>query len=212
MVSLALLLNLASIGCGSIRPHVVYTSFGPADPEKDEAVVKGFEQQSHRTGDDDVVVLVDTIPEGVEIGLGTITIKDGYHHQLIGKFGVNPGFGGGPLSLYWFADYETGWRKAYCYPQVVLNWLTLSLWMVVPLSYVCDGDASLTKAAVIRHMKALARSAGGDLVLMGWTGAGLESDPNVVWGAGGFILRADPRLKSGKLPATPADLAAPKKL
>jgi hypothetical protein len=212
IVSLALLLSIGSLGCGAIRPHVVYTSFGQADPEKDESVVKAYEKGSEKTSDDDVVVLVDTIPEGIEIGLGTITIKDGYRHQLVGKFGVNPGFGGGPLALYWFADYETGWRKGYCYPQVVLNWLTLSLWMAVPLSYVCNGDASLTKAAVIRQTKALARSAGGNLVIMGWSGAGIDSNPNVVWGASGFILRADPKFKKVEQDVTPGGTVAPKTL
>ena len=44
-----------------------------------------------------------------------------------------------PALSFWFRSYrpEQSWRRSYCYPQVPLLWITLGLWAIVPLNYVC---------------------------------------------------------------------------
>lgn len=198
-------LGLAS-GCGAIRPVVSYSAFGDADPEGDDAVVAGAEN-----GEDvpkgDVRVLVDQIPEGLELSDGKITVLDGYDHQLVGKFKAVPqltqhGF----LALFSFADYEAGWRKGYCYPQTVLNYLTLTMWSyLVPLAYPCWGDARTDKASVVRYARRVAKAAGGNLVIMSYV-----EIRDFVAGLG-YILVADPRMLSGELETKPGVLVDPKK-
>src|SRR5262249_52715369 len=105
-----------SLHCASIRPRAVYTGFGKADPDRDEQVSNGYREHLAQVAPDDVVVLVDTIPEGLEITGTNIMVKEGYQHQLVGKFELAQNFGMSMTGLMWFTDYESSWRKPYCYP------------------------------------------------------------------------------------------------
>lgn len=204
---------LALCHCAGIRPSLNYSGFGEADPEKDERVIAKHREATlapsrSAAAIDGVVVLIDTVPQGIEVEDGKIQVAEGYAHRLVGKFVLSPGSGWGFTALFHFSDYENSWRKPYCYPQVVLNFATLAMWgSLVPLSYPCWGDPSMTKQDVVREAKALAGAADGDLVILGYIGAGYQGDPNQVIGAAGYVLRADPRMKGGDLATEPRELS-----
>ena len=197
---------LALSACGAVRPKVDYEAFGHADPDKDDAIVDRYNHRPAETTPPEVMVLVDTIPEGIDVKDGKVSIKEGYEHELLGKFVLVRGSGGGVFALYSFSDYETGWRKGYCYPQVVLNYATLTMWsLFVPTSYPCWGDNGLTKKEAVSEAKHVAAAAGGDLVVLGYGGAGITGDRNDVLGAAGFIFKKDPRLGKGGLKTRPLE-------
>jgi hypothetical protein len=193
----ATLFACLSLGaCAAVKPNVDYEAFGHADPDSDDAVVERYKSRpANAAKPPEVMVLVDTIPEGIDVKDGKVTVKDGYDHELLGKFVLVRGSGGGISALYTFSDYEAGWHKGYCYPQVVLNYATLTLWsLLVPTAYPCWGDNHLTKKEAVAEAKHVAAAAGGDLVVFGYGGAGFTGNRNDVVGAAGFIFRKDPRL------------------
>lgn len=193
------------LGCGAIQPTLNYEGFGAADPERDQAMVQKLRETEPPPVGSEVVVLVDTIPEGINLDDGAIKVEDGYQHQLLGKFALLPG-AGGFVSAISFPDYKDSWRKGYCYWQAPLGWVTLTLWtFLVPLNYPCWGDASMEKKDAVAEAKQVAKAAGGDLVIMTYAGAGLGGDANYVYGAVGFILKVDPRMKQGDIKTKPAD-------
>jgi hypothetical protein len=184
---------LSLSGCAEVRPNVSFTAVGDADPEGEHAVIE------RARGDAEpprgaVRVLVDALPEGLQVLAGKVEVLPGFEHRVIGKFEVLTSFYSGPFALFAFADYSTPWRRAYCYPQTVLNYATLFLWaFVVPLAIPCWGAPGMSKATAVAHARALAAAAGGDLVLLGYLGLNVSEDPDEVNGATGFILKADPR-------------------
>lgn len=193
------------LGCGAIQPTLNYEGFGQADPERDEQIVTGIRENVPPPVGNEVVVLVDTLPEGISLDDGAIKVEDGYQHQLLGKFALLPG-NGGFVSAISFADYKDSWRKGYCYWQAPLGWVTLTLWnFLVPLNYPCWGDASMTKKDAVAEAKQVAKAAGGDLVIMTYAGTGMTGDANYVYGAVGFIVKVDPRMKEGDIKTKPAD-------
>jgi hypothetical protein len=197
------ILTLVVSGCGAIRPTIEYTRFGEADPERDRSVVNDVRQsyEAPPPSAQQVAVLVDTIPEGLDVGTGQIKVVDGYQHQLVGKFQLTHASRAGSLSLWWFSDYESDWRRGYCYPQVVLTLATLMIWSMTPLAVPCWGDPRMTKVDAIAYARRIATAAGGDLVIMGY---GRRFDSELILDAAGIILRADPRMKRGELKSVPA--------
>ena len=199
---------LSASGCAAVRPKVDYEAFGHADPDSDDAVVERYNSRPPPASSKppEVMVLVDTIPEGIDVKDGKVTVKNGYDHELLGKFMLVRGNGGGITALYMFSDYEASWQKGYCYPQVVLNYATLTLWsLLAPTAYPCWGDNHLTKKDAVLEAKHVAAAAGGDLVVLGYGGAGFTGDRNDVVGAAGFIFRKDPRLGKGSMKTRPMD-------
>lgn len=206
------LVSLLSVNCAAIHPKVQFTSFGEADPDRDNRVVEQFRGQRDQAppAAETVKVLIDTIPEGLELKDGKISVKEGYQHELIGKVSLLPGSGMGMTGLFGFTDYVSSWRKPYCYPQVFLNYLTIFIWStMVPLSYPCWGGYKVTKSQAIANARRAALAAGGDLVLGGYLGQGISGDNTYVTGFAGFILRMDPRLKNTKLKLQQKQISAP---
>ncbi|MBI3183036.1 MAG: hypothetical protein HYZ28_12940 [Myxococcales bacterium] len=195
---LLLVFALALSGCATLNPRVRYSGFGEADPARDREALKRYlsTRDTPPPAASSVKVLVDTIPEGLEIKEGSIQVSDGYEHQVLGKFTAASG-PGMYLSLLWFADYTSGFHKGYCYPQVPLTWVTLGMWgILVPLAFPCWGSFTIDKTDMIGHLKALGAAAGGNMVI---TGFATTQDQDSVFMATGFIIRADPRtLESGK--------------
>jgi hypothetical protein len=183
-------LALFTMGCGAVTSRMTFQGFGEADMERDQAIVERFAQS--RDAEEphaEVKVLLDTIPEGITTDEGSFSVEEDYQHEILGKFAMLPG--AGDVLMVWFADYEDGWRKGLCYWQVPLTWITLTLWNVVPTSYPCHTLPFRSKIAIIRDLKRAAAVAGADTVIASFIGATQDE----AYGAGGIMIRIDPRLK-----------------
>ncbi|MCC6334997.1 MAG: hypothetical protein IT380_13550 [Myxococcales bacterium] len=171
-----------STGCAALKPRPTsYTAFGEADPARDKSVLEGFDKlkEEPQASRPEVKVLVDTLPVGVDMKDGTISVEDGAPYELVGKFSI--GTKGGL-----FPDYKDGWRKGLCYPQAPLVAVTLLAWAVVPTYWPCFTSGMMSRTDAIDAAKTLAWSAGANLVLLSYAGSGEE-----VGGGVGFLLKTD---------------------
>ncbi|MEW5742987.1 MAG: hypothetical protein AB1938_28990 [Myxococcota bacterium] len=182
LVVLVSIFGTLSTGCAALTPRPTsYTAFGEADPARDKSVLDGFDKLSEapQSSRPEVKVLVDTLPVGVDVKDGTITVENGAPYELVGKFAI--GTKGG-----FFPDYKDGWRKGLCYPQQPLMAVTLLIWAAVPTYWPCFASGTMSRADAIEAAKTLAWSAGANLVLLSYAGQGDE-----VGGSVGFLLKTD---------------------
>ncbi|MCH2108519.1 MAG: med21 domain-containing protein [Polyangiaceae bacterium] len=180
-------------------PKAQYTGVGIADPERDEEIRQEFQAQVKDDTirkDRQIIVLIDTLPSGFNLSDGVVGVDDGWDHEVLGKFSIS-NFD----THLRFSNYKDGWRKGLCYPQVPLQWLTLTLWTLVPTDYPCHPLISAKKTSVIQDVRALVHAAGGDAAIISYRGQG---DDRAV-GAGGFIIRLDRKAvdENGDLETTP---------
>lgn len=210
-----LLVAVLSTGCATLTPKVQYQGFGEADPERDDRLAKELraavvEQRAPPPGLEPKV-MVDTLPKGIRpmTGGSGIELEAGSPYRILGQFSLHPQVGV-HYFVSGFFDYAQGWRKALCWPQVPLQWLTLGFWSVVPTDYPCHPSVSgmRPKAEVIRDVKALAAAAGADVVLMGYA-VTYDDEAN---GAVGWLLKTE---ASRNAPAdvtgvSPASVRAPR--
>ena len=200
----------SSLACGALNPNISYQGMGAANFSRDHKIAERADESEPSDESDRVVVLIDTIPEGIVVHEGVIRVADGYQHQILGKVRVTPNNHVSLIALFGFPDYESSWRKPFCYPQTVLTYATLTLWaMLVPTSYFCYGAAGISDETVEAKLRAAAVAAGGDLVLASMIRVGSSEK---VFGAAGLIVKMDPRMRGGALktsPAKPAPNEAP---
>lgn len=191
-------------GCPAIWPKVTYQSFGDANPDRDEAMVKRWKNKYKQLDASRVRLLLDTIPEGIEVKDGVAHTKQGYSHVVISKFRFlyPPG-----MATLFFYDYRTAGLKALCWWQVPLSYLTLAAWLVVPTSWACFPPISVTKRVIIRDAKKLAAAVGGDLVLARYIG---DEGGDSAKGMAGVVVRMDPRFKQRRLPTKPLPRVSPR--
>ena len=193
---------LFSGGCAGVvtSAHpVTFTTFGDAETiaERQKDVLNRFQAARAKPPEDkiaEVKILQDALPDGLEVKGGTISVKEGFPHVVLGKFTLRAG----SASPFWFGDYDAGWRKGYCYPQVPLTWVTLGIWgTLVPLSYPCwSGGGTLSRELAIQQMKTLAWAAGANLVV-----AEIHGNDEVVNVATGLLVRTDlGNLSPGRIP------------
>lgn len=187
--SIAIWGAIATVGCGTLHREVKFTSAGAADPRADAQVKERFEEIRDEPLSEDeekVVVLIDTVPAGVSLKDGILTIEEGYEHQIVGKFTMAP-------DMSFFPPYREGWRGGFCHPQRILLVATLFVWMIVPTYYPCFAHATLPKADMVDYFKRLGHAAGGDLVIASYI---LEDQEDVAQGMG-YVLKRDPRASEG---------------
>jgi hypothetical protein len=198
------LLSSGLFGCGAIRPNLSYEGFGKANPSGDAALVATLREGSEPAPvGEEVLVLVDTLPEGVTIDKDTIQIEKGYDHALLGKFRLQAG-PGSLVAAMRFPDYKDDWRKGYCYWQAPLGWVTLLTWtLFVPLAYPCWGDPKISKQDAVDEAKQIAKAAGGDVVILSY-GNSVSAEGHV-YNAQGYVLKLDPRMKGGQVKIKPID-------
>jgi hypothetical protein len=177
-------------GCATVANSahtVTFTTFGDADTinKRQKDVLERFKAlREHPPADKiaGVKVLQNALPDGVEVKDGTISVKDGYPHVVLGKFTLSPSF----ASTFWFADYDPTWRKGYCYWQVPLTWVTLGLWQaLVPISYPCAGGKLMHDVA-IEQVKTLAVVVGANLVVLE-----IKENEEVVGSASGLLIHTE---------------------
>jgi hypothetical protein len=200
---LALVLQLASVGCATVHPKITYQGFGEADPEGDHRVMENYRKSREtKVSKQEVRVLVDTLPEGLVLEGKTLKTQDGYQHNVLGKFAVSPKGPVGPWGLLVFPDYRQSWRKGYCYWQAPLGWLTIGIWpFFVPLAYPCWPTPVTGARRVLSAVRNLVKSAGGDMAVIGY----IRHDGRI-FGATGFAIRIDPRMRGKKLKTRPTKL------
>jgi hypothetical protein len=183
VVVAAVLLSSLSTGCAALKVKpTAYTSFGEADPGKDKAIVERYSELLKSTEPrPEVKVLVDTVPEGVDVKDGAITVDKESPHTLVAKFSI--GAPGG-----FFPDYKQSWRKGLCYWQTPLVVATLFAWAAVPTYWPCFSSSAMSRQDLIEATKTLAWSAGANLVVLSYVGA---STDEAVYGGVGFLLSTD---------------------
>jgi len=189
-------------GCAPLAPNYSYQGFGAADPHRDRSVVDKIESTKTTPTSNEVVVLLDTIPEGLRVNQGVLHVEDGWHHEVLGKVEVSPNGHASFISLLGFPQYEDGGHKVACYPQTVLTYATLTLWAFIsPTAYPCWGRVGLDDETVIDSLRKAGAAAGGNLVV-----ASVLRINDKIYMAHGMVLRADPRLRAKTAPA-PSDPA-----
>lgn len=209
MFSRVLLLSLlasTSIGCATLRPAVSVTRFGDVNPKADRELALAAAKSEESA--EDVRVVQGQLPEGLELleQSTTIAVARGYEqsYQVLGTVEADYGPVGSSLgitNLFWAPDYDEGWRKALCYPQVPLKILTMSLWVAVPLHYPCwatiPGEDERMEP-LIQHVRKGAKAMGANLVVLTATGGISVSSHGQVVGVHknvslrGFAIKAGP--------------------
>jgi hypothetical protein len=175
---------------------------GTANFSRDRQIVEKADDAGPSAEADRVIVLLDTIPEGIGVHEGVIRVEDGYQHQILGKVAVTPNNHVSLIALFGFPDYESSWRKPFCYPQTILTYATLTLWaLVVPTAYPCYGAPGISEEVVEKKLRNAAVAAGGDMVIATVMRMG-NSDK--LFGASGLIVKMDPRMRGGALKTSPA--------
>jgi hypothetical protein len=187
------------VACAPLAPRYAYQGFGNADPGRDRKVVEKMDALP-TPKPTDVVVLLDTVPEGLEVNGLMLKVKEGWQHEVLGKVEVAPNGHVSFVTLLGFPEYEDTGHKVACYPQTVLTWSTLTLWAFIsPTAYPCWGKGGMPEEATIDALRKGGAAAGGDLVV-----ASLLRYDDRIYSAHGMVIRADPRLKGGSIESAPA--------
>ncbi|MEM9692304.1 MAG: hypothetical protein AAGA56_07155 [Myxococcota bacterium] len=200
LLTAALLSVTTQTACGTVHPTARFQSFGTVDIVRDAEIVKNFDNGdglSAAPTDGEIIVLIDTLPEGITTNNTSFSVEEGYQHELVGKFAL-----ASQGRFYWlvgFPEYDDGWRKGLCYWQAPLHWLTLGLWMLVPTDYACNTATARDKVTFVADVKRLAKEAGADTAIIGFLGINQEEAVAV----GGILLRLDPKLKGEELKTKP---------
>lgn len=189
------------IGCASVNSQLKFDYYGEYD-KKGEAQVRqefktlqGANLETILERINDVVLLQDTLPEGIRSDSGTLSVAPGYKHIIVGKFVLVPD-AVGTQSILKFADYKDNWRKPLCYPQVVLSYATLMIWPILPVAYPCFSKFGTSKEDYATEMKKIGLAAGGDLIIFSFLFD--NADKESALSATGYVLKIDPKLKRKK--------------
>ncbi|NLE85400.1 MAG: hypothetical protein GX607_03270 [Myxococcales bacterium] len=189
--------TIAAVGCGTLHRGAKFTSVGAADPRADAQVKDRFNEARGEPLSADaerVVVLIDTVPDGISLKDGVLRVEEGYEHQVIGKFELTPEHG-------FFPPYREGWRKGFCHPQQVLIIGTLFMWAIVPTYYPCWPKTGVPKADMVDYFKMIGHAAGGDMVIASYNAEDQDTAAEGV----GFVIKSDPRLSRGVAPSDDDD-------
>ena len=155
-------LCLAS-GCAQARSTAAYHSLGVVDVARDARTVAQWEETRRGDAPADVRVYVAALPDGLTVDSGTLEVEEGRAHRILGRFRLAPTRH--QYGTVGFSEYEDPMAAALCYPQVLLTWATLGLWVAVPTSWACLSDPFQPREALIDQARHLAAAAGGDAVV-----------------------------------------------
>ena len=162
------LLALCCIGCARLVPTVEYRKIGKVDPAQEARTTEEIldSMRLHETTPEQVGVVLDLMPPGLHEQGNTLVVEPGYQHEVVGRVTVK-GRKGTFFFLARFLEYRDLWRKALCYWQVPLEWVSLGLWSLVPLSYPCHASGSpLTREEAIEDLRNAALPTGADLAIV----------------------------------------------
>ena len=153
-----MLTALAASGCGFVAPNVKFRS-NEVRPMDDDRVSDDFENHRSSPVYGDVTVVENDENAGLDVVDGTLKRYRGQDIEIVGTFELT-----GVIRTPWYpADYLAVPRKIICWPQVPLAWVTLGIWLVVPLSYACWSKTPTDRDHWIAWVKQIVDSAGGNL-------------------------------------------------
>lgn len=90
LLSLSLLLACAEGPYVRVQPINAYRAYGDYHPAaEDEAVVKKSETANPAASN--VRIIQEALPPGIEMKDGTLGVRPGFKHKLIGKYAYSPG-------------------------------------------------------------------------------------------------------------------------
>ena len=171
---LALLVTLSTTACASSTFSPGATFHGT--PRSALEVVKTADAMDEKTASD-VEVLVGQLPEGVAVEGGAVRV-DPARYELLGTVTAKSN-GVVDFVNFWFYPYaeDEAWRKGFCYWQVPLTWVTLTI--VSPLAYPCkviDGGSSAAavegrKDKIMHTLRRATKAMGGDLLIVTSSGS-----------------------------------------
>ncbi len=142
----------------------------------------------------DIVVFVQTLPDGFSYQHGITSVEEGWNHSLLGNFILTPKYDPGLFTVP-FRRYEDGWRKGLCYPQVPLHWASFGLWALVPTDYPCHAEILRKKEKLIQDARVLAHTAGGDAAIVYF----ISPKGDRALGLRGVVVRLDPNQSDAEL-------------
>jgi hypothetical protein len=167
---------LLSSGCATIHPDAVVQSFGESNPAHNKQIAE--QAMDRGANDEGVKVISGKLPDGLDIQeRGTkIVVQPGFEskYTVLGTIEAdyNRATASGTVkNVYWAWNYDEGWRKGLCYPQVPLKILTLGIWsFFVPLHYPCfasiPGDESDRQTDLQAVIARGAKVMGGNLAIL----------------------------------------------
>lgn len=193
---------LSGAGCfqAHVQPEVSFRGSWAEDPAKDRAMRQRLEELRPRldaaqsgSEAEPIEIFVGKIPGGLTLKEHVIYVDEGAPYEIIGRATVvlNAGSAGT------FPDYKDGWRKPLCYWQAPLTWVTLGIWMLIPLNYPCGVPTYLPKEKVLDVTRNLVRALGGSF----FVGSYLFENEDEAGGLDGFVVRS----LSPKSPERPAN-------
>jgi hypothetical protein len=164
----AFALASGSFGCASLTFLPTIQSIGEY---KNTQKFADLAEDMPANSAEDVKVLIQALPEGMELKDGQI-VFDHERYEMLGKVtaewknptGVNMGL--------WFYDYkhDESWRTGYCAWQVPLSWVTLTLWAwLMPTYYPCrvgGGTEEERRADIVETLQRATKALGGNLVVV----------------------------------------------
>lgn len=206
---------LGGTGCfqAHVQPELSFRGSWAEDPAKDRAMRKRLEDLRLRldvepigsgpvssatspaqdADDAPIEIFVGKIPAGLTLKEHVIYVDEGAPYEILGRATVVLNSG----SAATFPDYKDGWRKPLCYWQAPLTWVTLGIWMLIPLNYPCGVPTYLPKEKVLAVTRNLVRELGGSF----FVGNYLFENEDQAGGLDGFVVRS----LSLKAPERPAN-------
>ena len=128
----------------------------------------------------------------------TLQVEENSGYRLVGKIAI-VGRTSNFIFTAKFIDYRETWRKAVCYWQAPLEWVSLGLWSIVPLSYPCfPSQPYLSKNELIVDVQNAAKAAGADVVVLTYE---REHNEKLRGGTGWLLKQVTPsstKLRLGK--------------
>ena len=189
-----------------------FSYMGEANFQQERKIRKDFKKSLEKQTPikkGSVKVLIDAIPEGVSYADGVISVKEGYKHEIVGKFTIQRDFNALFWQQYWIMNYESPVANVLCNAQAPLKVLTLGIWTVYsPTYWGCWPKFKYTPEQATDDVARLAEVADGNLAITSFfriVPSDIDEDVAVI-NMSGFILRIDPRMKNGKLKTSPQKL------
>ena len=200
-LAVALLSAASCAGVSYVGDATPVGSYGPENPGLDRAL-----RHVARAESKGVRVFVGQLPDGIVSKGQALAVADPVRYQLVGHVSAVANDTG--EAFFWFYDYppEQAWLKAYCYPQVVLIWLTLFNWLALPFYYPCaffEGNSPSAiadeKHRLLQTLRERAFALGGNVLVVTRLGSSdlvgpetnerPEGDSNLIMGGGeGFVF------------------------